>query len=241
MIAGWSTIDTSENCNFSACRWQKQRARRISFGRSRIPDPEQSLRTEGGEAAAVHSTAEAAMRGDMRALQALWNEHRRWIAAVILAYKPQSEDLDDLLQDVAMTLVAKINTVRDQANVRAWLRTVAINAARAAGRAERARPALRLAGTEPDHECPAVEPHIELDDHARRALRLASQLPDAYREPLMLRAVHGMRSRQIAEILGVPEATIDTRISRARRMLREQAQVEDKHVACAEPALLRPA
>jgi DNA-directed RNA polymerase specialized sigma24 family protein len=39
----------------------------------------------------------------------------------------------------------------------------------------------------------------------------------------MLKAVHGMRSRQIAEILDIPEATVDTRISRARRMLRESA------------------
>ena len=52
-------------------------------------------------------------------------------------------------------------------------------------------------------------------------MRLAAQLPDAYREPLLLKAVHGMRSRHIAEIMGIPEATVDTRVSRARRMLRE--------------------
>ena len=39
----------------------------------------------------------------------------------------------------------------------------------------------------------------------------------------MLRAVHGMRGRHIAEILSLPEATVETRIARARRMLRELA------------------
>jgi RNA polymerase sigma-70 factor (ECF subfamily) len=168
------------------------------------------------------------MRGDRSAIAALWQEHRRWIAAVLLAYKPQSEDLEDLLQEVAMTLVTKINTLREESNVRAWLRAVAVNVARAAGRIERSRPRLRLVGD--DGELPLMSRDDEridhgLDDNSQRVLALASQLPEAYREPLMLKAVQGMRSRQIAEILGIPEATVDTRISRARRMLREQARL----------------
>jgi RNA polymerase sigma-70 factor (ECF subfamily) len=173
------------------------------------------------------SPAAAAMRGDRDAVQALWQEHRRWIAAVILAYKPQFEDLDDLLQEVAMTLVTKINTLREEQNVRAWLRTVAVNVARAAGRCERVRAAARLSGQEFDDVHAAADNVVELADHARRIVRLAAQLPEAYREPLMLKAVQGMRTRQIAEILDLPEATVDTRISRARRMLREQVQEQD--------------
>ena len=180
------------------------------------------------------------MYGDRQAVQALWQEHRRWIAAVILAYKPQSEDLEDLLQEVAMTLVAKINTLREESNVRAWLRAVAINVARAAGRAERAKPFKRVDGFLDDWAHPAIRPESELGDRSEKVLRRVSQLPEAYREPLMLKAVHGMRSRQIAEILGIPEATVDTRVSRARRMLREAAmcgegqsthQASDRQVA----------
>jgi len=172
--------------------------------------------------------AAAAMCGDMDAVHALWQEHRRWVAAVILAHKPQSADLEDLLQEVAMTLVAKVNTLRDQGNIRAWLRVVAVNAARAAGRTERSRPRLRLAGSEVNE--PAMQQcddPLELDDHAKRVMRLAAQLPETYREPLLLKAVHGLRTRQIAEIMDLPEATVDTRVSRARRMLRELLQNEE--------------
>ncbi|MEE8458695.1 MAG: sigma factor-like helix-turn-helix DNA-binding protein, partial [Phycisphaerales bacterium] len=52
-------------------------------------------------------------------------------------------------------------------------------------------------------------------------------LSDTYREPLMLRALHGMRGRHIAEILDLSEATVETRIARARRMLRELAAGTD--------------
>jgi RNA polymerase sigma factor (sigma-70 family) len=182
---------------------------------------------EAGRQQDDRSLAAAAMQGDRSAIAALWNEHRRWIAAVLLAYKPKSEDLEDLLQEVAMTLVTKINTLREESNVRAWLRAVAVNVARAAGRTERSRPTLRLIDNE--GQLP-IATHMEtfesgVDDHSQRVLALAARLPEAYREPLMLKAVQGMRSRQISEILGIPEATVDTRISRARRMLREQARL----------------
>ena len=51
----------------------------------------------------------------MESLRKLWEANRRWVAAVILAHKPRWADLDDLLQDVATTVVRKINQVREEA------------------------------------------------------------------------------------------------------------------------------
>ncbi len=169
----------------------------------------------------------SAIAGDREAISAIWILHRRWVAAVILTYKPREDDLEDLLHDVAMSLVSKISTVRDPRHVRAWLRTVAINAARASVRSRQSRPQLRLVGTPEDEKTvPAIDESIVRDEESRRMLSLVANLPDDYREPLMLRALHGMRSKQIAAVLDLPEATIDTRISRARRMLRELAREE---------------
>lgn len=174
-----------------------------------------------------HVLSASAIAGDREAISAVWNLHRRWVAAVILSYKSREDDLEDLLQEVAMALVSKISTVRDPRHTRAWLRTVAINAARASVRSRQSRPQLRLVGTPEDEKTqPAIDETIVRDEESRRILSLVANLPDDYREPLMLRALHGMRSRQIASILDLPEATIDTRISRARRMLRELAREE---------------
>lgn len=169
--------------------------------------------------------AGAAMGGSMNAVAALWMEHRRWVAAVILAYKPASADVEDILQEVAMTLVAKVNTLREEANIRAWLRVVAINAARAAGRSQRAKPAARLSEIEPCEPVGEDRDHAASTERAQGVVRLLAALPEGYREPLMLKAVQGMRTREISLIMGIPEATVDTRISRARRMLREQAEL----------------
>jgi RNA polymerase sigma factor (sigma-70 family) len=165
----------------------------------------------------------AAMAGDTEAMRALWERHRRWVAAVLLAHKPSFEDLEDLLQEVAVTFVSKIGTLRDEASFRAWLRAIALNAARAAGRNGKYRPRGEL----PPHDRLAgdgADDRLALNEQVRDMLRRVAQLPDAYREPLLLRAMKGMRSREIAELLDIPSATVDTRIARARRMLRDGSQ-----------------
>ena len=183
--------------------------------------------TTGPEQPAWDVVVVDAVNGDRGAMDALWQEHRRWIAAVLLAHKSPDDQLDDLLQDVAMTIVGKINTLRETHHVRAWLRTVAVNVARASARAKRARPRLSPMAVEPPGPDRTGTARVVVDDEARRLMELAGRLPVAYREPLMLRAIHGMRGRHIAEILDLSEATVETRISRARRMLRDLARDDE--------------
>ena len=73
---------------------------------------------------------ERAAGGDRAAIAEVWRANRRWIAAVLAAHAPRGTDIDDLLQEVAATLVAKHHHIRDAASLRGWLRVVAINAAR---------------------------------------------------------------------------------------------------------------
>ncbi len=184
-----------------------------------------------------HRIADGAIAGDADAVQSLWHAHRRWVAAILLAHKPRDAELDDLLQEVAMLLVKNIQTLQDPAAVKPWLRTIAINLARSSGRRRRvvnkvfpilAADAQRTAEMNEADEGPG-------DDRGRRALELASQLPAEYREPLILRAVRGMSYRQIADVMGVPMTTIETRLARARRMLKDQLERLDSRAAPARP------
>ncbi len=169
--------------------------------------------------------ARAALAGDEESLQALWKRHRRWVAAILLAHKPRWADLDDLLQEVALAVVRKMHELRDPGAVRPWLRTVAINAAHAAGRsgAKRSRD-IGLSEEDPHAERntrSGISPGVP--EAGRRLMELAMELPDGYREPLLLKAVHNLSYREIGSILGLPETTIETRIARGRRQLRELA------------------
>lgn len=178
---------------------------------------------EAGDRSVIDRTCERALKGDPDAVRLLWQRHRRWVAAILLAHKPREADLEDLLQDVAMTVVGRIRTVRDPQAFKPWLRTVAINTARAAGRqATRRRPILRTMEVDAPERSPSdVGSLLESRERASRVLDLIEVLPEQYKEPLVLRCVRQMSYREISAVLELPETTIETRIARGRRMLRE--------------------
>lgn len=156
------------------------------------------------------------------ALQDLWRRHRRWVAAILLAHKPRWADLDDLLQEVALAVVRKVGDLRDPRAVRPWLRTVAINAAHAAGRSGLRRSRDTSIVDEPIGAA-GDDGRENPGEEGRQLMALAARLPDGYREPLLLKAVQELSYREIGQILGLPETTIETRIARGRRMLRDLA------------------
>lgn len=186
-----------------------------------------------------HTNREAiasAIAGDRDALRTVWAEHRRWVAAVLLAHKPRQADLEDLLQTVSVQLCRKAHEVRDPDSFRPWLRTVAVNVARAEGRSttRKRQGFLRLVGRTPPE--PASEPDPDRQERlreGRRLIALARDLPEGYREPLLMRCLKGMSYREIGEAMGLPETTVETRIARGRRMLRELASSESEPVAAA--------
>lgn len=179
-----------------------------------------------------------AIAGDRDALRRVWQEHRRWVAAILIAHKPRESEVEDLLQVVAVQVVRKIGELRDSAAFKPWLRTVAINAARAEGRkVSRRGPTLRLTSeTEGVHNAASVDGR----DEAERLMELARELPEGYREPLLMRCARGMSYRQIGAILDLPETTVETRIARGRRMLRELAAGEQGAAAGARKNGRRP-
>jgi RNA polymerase sigma-70 factor (ECF subfamily) len=175
---------------------------------------------------------EAAARGDRAALEALWRRERRRVAAVLIAHRPREEDLEDLLQEVGVVLVERLGEVRDPARLGAWLRTVALNVARGAGRGARRsrarRRGLDSAAGAPDPGGELPRARTDARDELRQVLAWVEGLTPALAEPLLLRAVWGLAQREIAEWLGVPETTVETRLARARRMLRERIEDADR-------------
>lgn len=183
-----------------------------------------------------------AIQGDQEALRRLWNEHRRWVAAIVLAHMPRSgwgggggPELDDLLQEVAVTVVSKISGLRDEAAFKPWLRAVAMSIAKTSGRRTKVRKEgwLKLVsfkggaarGDDDDDDLGGPSSaRAQTLAEGRRLMDLAAELPDGYREPLLLKCVQGMSYKQIGEVMNLPDTTIETRIARARRMLRERAE-----------------
>lgn len=165
----------------------------------------------------------AAIYGDTQAQTALWQKNRKWLAAVIYSYKPRDMELEDIMQEVAIKFVSKLNTLREASAFKSWLRKIAVNTARETARSR--KPITQFADN-PDYITNNSDNnHSDFNavhDEAHSLLEHAKTLPAEFREPLLLRCIRGLGCKQIAEILNLPVTTIETRLTRGRRMLRDE-------------------
>ena len=152
--------------------------------------------------------------------------HERIVYSVALRLSPTPADAEDV---AAETFLRAYRALRDHdavriraLRIRAWLLTIlrntARNAARDAGR--RPGPPPEFAQAEPAVTGPSVEQQVEQDLTQREWAGLLSRLPEAQRTAVVLRHVEGVPTGEIAEILGCPEGTAKSHVSRGLRRLR---------------------
>lgn len=165
----------------------------------------------------------AAQRGESRALDAFVRRHDGWVRHVVYAAVGNPALVDDVAQQVWATVWQQIGTLVDAGKWRGWLYRTAKNAAIDAG-IKRARERQRQAGlsyVEPVADAlddPAIEA-VVAEQH-RRVLDAIKALPEIYREPFMLRHLEGWSYARIGEAMDLPIDTVETRLVRARRLLR---------------------
>ena len=129
-------------------------------------------------------------------------------------------DAEDLLQETFVRLARGARDLRPDTELRAFLFTVARNAARSHRRWSRLD-ALRLLGlASAPREAPLTPEEWTRASQARRALEAAlGKLSFADREALLLTAAEGLTPSQAAAALGVADAAFRQRLLRARRRL----------------------
>lgn len=169
----------------------------------------------------------SARQGDRAALDSLIRRHDRWVRGVVYSTLGGPSQLDDVVQHVWTTVCQQIGTLADPARWRSWLFRLARNAAIDAGqkqsRLNRAyAPLADDASVAGDDERPITEA-IASEEH-QQILQAIRGLPAIYREPFVLRHMEDWSYAQIGEALDLPVDTVETRLVRARRMLRETLQ-----------------
>jgi RNA polymerase sigma-70 factor (ECF subfamily) len=109
------------------------------------------------------------------------------------------------------------------ADTRAWLLTIVRNVAYTWIQ-KRGNNLSMIPFEETIHVAPSDKPHPGLFHQKRkRQLREAlSSLPVEFREILVLREIEGWSYKQLASALNVPAATVMSRLSQARRRLRQE-------------------
>jgi RNA polymerase sigma-70 factor (ECF subfamily) len=154
----------------------------------------------------------AARQGDETAFASLYARFGRMVHGLLLARVPLA-DVDDLVQDVFLTAHQRLGDLRDPAAFGGWLAAIARR--RAVDYHRAARPA------EPLDEVHMAGPDGRHLDEALAVLAAIRQLPDAYRETLVLRLVEGMTGPEIADRTGLTHGSVRVNLHRGMARLRD--------------------
>jgi RNA polymerase sigma-70 factor (ECF subfamily) len=166
-----------------------------------------------------------------RAFEELLAEHldALYRTAVRLC-RGRKSDAEDLLQDAMLRAFERFGDLRDPAAMKAWLFTILTRTNLNRIRTQKRR-AEMLASDLDEREFEqalASWRNAEVpDEQVHTALlreRLAAaldDLDDQLRPVVWLSDVERFRQREVAEMLGIPEGTVASRLFRARRILRD--------------------
>ncbi len=133
------------------------------------------------------------------------------------------DDARDVCQETFLRILDKADAFRDGARFSTWMYQIALNLCRDQSRKKRRWGRLVIAEppagieTPREHAAPesvatnpaAAYEHIERKGAVRRAL---SALPREQREVLLLKEYEGLKFREIADVLGVAESTVKSRM-----------------------------
>jgi RNA polymerase sigma-70 factor (ECF subfamily) len=177
-------------------------------------------------AASVESTDEKLIeriaRGDQLAMRALFSRHRLRVYRFVLRMVRDVTLAEDLLSDVFFDVWRQADRFEARAAVSTWLLGIArFKALSALRRRQNVEFDDEMAATIED---PADNPEVALQKkNSGEVLRhcLATLSPE-HGQIIDLVYYHGKSIREVAEIVGIPEPTVKTRMFYARKRLAEQ-------------------
>ncbi|MEW6252214.1 MAG: RNA polymerase sigma factor [Planctomycetota bacterium] len=177
------------------------------------------------DAEAMRELVAGAQQGSRQAAERLIREHEGWVRSAIYGVTGRAELVDDIAQQVWTRAWQGLPGLADGRQLRSWLYTIARNTAidysMAHRRVQAAAVPLQHAAATPDRRDRGPDGTVAADELQKTLLQAVQSLPALYREPFVLRHLENWSYAEIASVLGLSVETIETRLTRARRLLRE--------------------
>jgi len=162
--------------------------------------------------------------GDPRALGELYDEHAGALLAFARRLVGDPDQAKDLVHEVFMTVPAAIRRFQGASTLRTFLVSIAVNHGRHHVRAaSRRRAATERLAREPEVAGSDTPEQDAMRERIALALTCAlDTLPIDQRVAFVLCEVEERTSREVAAIVGAPEATVRTRLHHAKKKLRDE-------------------
>ena len=176
-----------------------------------LTSPQNSTERESAGPSVELVLVTAVLEGDREGFGRLYDLYAPLVHGILLARVPRAE-VDDLVQDIFLHAYKKLHTLRDGSAFGPWIAMIARN--RAVDFYRRSKETVEI-----NDEIRGSDIH---DSKAAEILELIRNLPEAYRETLVLRLVEGMTGPEIAARTGLTAASVRVNLHRGMKLLRER-------------------
>ena len=180
-------------------------------------------------------------RGDEQAFEQLLLAYRNFVYNYLYRYGIEKHNRDDLFQDIFLKVHQSASRYRPSKPLRPWLVSIVLNTVRNFHRDRGRRKHFMahfktLSGNHPSatpdwqsHQS-GLDEQVEQQSTVMWLEHRIRTLPERQREVLVLSTLKGMRMKEIAKVMTLPENTVKTHLRRARLALAQSlADRENRH------------
>ena len=171
-------------------------------------------------------------KGAPHALEIIMRTHNQRLFRISRSILHSDSDAEDVVQETFIKAFSSASDLQDDSALSAWLGKIAVNLSRDRLRKEASR--ARVFAPANDSETIPLDRAYQLDaEKISSPERQAAMgdvrgliesevdmLAEGFREVFVLRVVEQMSTSETAHLLDIPEATVKTRLHRAKSLLR---------------------
>ncbi|MBZ5595776.1 MAG: sigma-70 family RNA polymerase sigma factor [Acidobacteriia bacterium] len=172
----------------------------------------------GGTAIRIEEDPEQAAQGEIPAFADIVREHQGMVFGLAYHFLHDRGLAEELAQEVFLELYRQLERIESPAHLVFWLRKVASRRCIDQIRRRSFWPKLRLDEVpEPATKTDGRDPML-----SRALARLVASLPEKPRMVVILRYQEDLAPAEIAQVLGMPVATVKSHLQRSLDMLRDK-------------------
>ncbi|MCB1045106.1 MAG: RNA polymerase sigma factor [Acidobacteria bacterium] len=162
---------------------------------------------------------EACQRNDALAWEQLVRNYQNRVFGFAMTFVHHRDDAHDLAQEIFVRVYKHLNSYDGSSSFQAWLFALARNCCIDRIRRNKVRSRFMAhVDEEAEFTCPQPTPQdlTETNNHRSMLQRALATLSEQSREMIVLKEIQGLKFREIADMLGIPEGTAKSRSGRAR-------------------------
>ncbi|MGF1533549.1 MAG: RNA polymerase sigma factor [Bernardetiaceae bacterium] len=165
------------------------------------------------------------LKGNRKAQERVFDRYSPLLMSICLRYTGNTADANEVLVLAFTTIFKKLPSFRGEGSWEGWMRRITVNTCLGYLRKQRRHLYEEIDTLESNDLATLPATTLEADElHA-----LVQALPNGYRTVFNLYAIEGYSHKEIAEQLGITEATSKSQLSRARATLQQQILAQNYH------------